>query len=190
MNEQGVQTLEEPDLLAVRMLNEFAYCPRLFHLMHVQGRWADNGYTVEGRNVHRRVDQLDHVLPDPDGTESPPDGSGGGEPSGDAPAGDDPPTISRSVVLGSQELGLTAKLDLVSTADGWAVPVETKRGRVPNNEQRSYEPERVQLMAQGLLLREHGYQCDHGVLYFAGSRTRVDVPFTGELEFVDRKSVV
>jgi cysteine desulfurase/selenocysteine lyase len=41
------------DLLPVRMLNEFAYCPRLFHLMHVEGRWADNVYTVEGRaNVH------------------------------------------------------------------------------------------------------------------------------------------
>jgi len=37
-------------------------------------------------------------------------------------------------------------------------------------------------MAQGLLLRENGYQCDHGVLYFAGSRTRVDVPFTPELQ--------
>lgn len=181
MNEQGVQTVEEPDLLPVRMLNEYAYCPRLFHLMHVQGRWADNGYTVEGRNVHRRVDQLDHVLPDPEAAERPPEDPGG-EPA-DATAGDEPPAISRSVVLGSQELGLTAKLDLVSTADDWAVPVETKRGRVPNNEQRSYEPERVQLMAQGLLLREYGYQCDHGVLYFAGSRTRVDVPFTGDLEF-------
>ena len=35
--------------LPVRMLNEFVYCPRLFHLMHVEGRWActllggDNG---------------------------------------------------------------------------------------------------------------------------------------------------
>ncbi len=37
-------------------------------------------------------------------------------------------------------------------------------------------------MAQGLLLREHGYQCDHGVLYFAGSRTRVRIDFTPELE--------
>jgi CRISPR-associated protein Cas1 len=86
--------------------------------------------------------------------------------------GDDPPTITRSVVLGSVALGLTGKLDLVSTADDVAVPVESKRGRVPDNEQRSYEPERVQLMAQGLLLRESGYQCDHGVLYFAGSRAR------------------
>jgi CRISP-associated protein Cas1 len=62
------------------------------------------------------------------------------------------------------------------------VPVETKRGRVPNNKERSYEPEGVQLMTQGLLLRESGCQCDHRVLYFAGSRMRVDVPFTPELE--------
>jgi CRISPR-associated protein Cas1 len=79
-------------------------------------------------------------------------------------------------------LGLIAKLDLVSTAGDEAVPVDTKRGRVPNNAERSWEPERVQLMAQGLLLREHGYRTDHGVLYFAGSRTRVDIPFTAELE--------
>ncbi|MDT8370307.1 MAG: CRISPR-associated endonuclease Cas1, partial [Longimicrobiales bacterium] len=95
---------------------------------------------------------------------------------------DDRPTVSRSVSLGSPELGLTAKLDLVSTDGDEAVPVETKRGRVPNNPERSWEPERVQLMAQGLLLREHGYRSDHGVLYFAGSRTRVDIPFDQALE--------
>ena len=167
-----------PELLPVRMLNEYAYCPRLFHLMHVEGRWADNAYTVEGRNVHRRADRLDHVLPDPDNGAAQ-DGIGNGN--GDE-GGGEPPTVTRSVMLGSSALGLTGKLDLVSTADEFAVPVETKRGRVPNNEQRSYEPERVQLMAQGLLLREHGYRCDHGVLYFARSRTRVDVPFTAELE--------
>ncbi|MBS3821801.1 MAG: hypothetical protein KGY81_08580, partial [Phycisphaerae bacterium] len=32
--------------------------------MYVQGRWADNAFTVQGRNVHRRTDKLDHVLPD------------------------------------------------------------------------------------------------------------------------------
>jgi CRISPR-associated protein Cas1 len=172
---------EGPDLLPVRMLNEYAYCPRLFHLMHVEGRWTDNAYTVEGRNVHRRADQLDHVLPDPDSDKPECRAESEGDNGQDA-AGEEQPTITRSVVLGSVSLGLTGKLDLVSTADDEAVPVETKRGRVPNNEERSYEPERVQLMAQGLLLRENGYQCDHGVLYFAGSRTRVDVPFTPELE--------
>ncbi len=175
---------EGPDLLPVRMLNEYAYCPRLFHLMHVEGRWADNAYTVEGRNVHRRADKLDHILPDPDKgaaeEQNEADDDGNGQEA--APKGDEPPTITRSVVLGSTILGLTAKLDLVSTADDIAVPVETKRGRVPDNEERSYEPERVQLMAQGLLLRESGYQCDHGVLYFARSRTRVDIAFSPELE--------
>lgn len=164
-----------PDLLPVRMLNEYAYCPRLFHFMHVEGRWADNVYTEEGREVHRRVDRFDHVLPDPAA-----DSANGSTPE---PADDDsPPTISRSVSLGSERLGLTAKLDLVSTDGNEAVPVDTKRGRVPSNPERSWEPERVQLMAQGLLLRDHGYHTDHGVLYFAGSRTRVDIPFTEELE--------
>lgn len=173
----GPQRTEETHaLLPVRMLNEYVYCPRLFHLMHVEGRWAENAYTEEGREVHRRVDRLDHVLPDPEAPATE------GEVVGKEDGGDDPPTISRSVSLGSSSLGITAKLDLVSTAGDEAVPVETKRGRVPNNPERSWEPERVQLMAQGLLLREHGYRCDHGVLYFAGSRTRVDVPFDERLK--------
>jgi CRISPR-associated protein Cas1 len=164
------------DLIPVRMLNEYAYCARLFHLMHVEGRWADNVYTEEGREVHRRVDRIDHVLPDPEAPAS----SAGATSSPDD--GDEPPTITRSVPLGSVLLGITGKLDLVSTAGDEAVPVDTKRGRVPGNPERCWEPERVQLMAQGLLLREHGYRTDHGMLYFAGSRTRVTVPFTPELE--------
>lgn len=163
---------EEPGMLPVRMLSEYAYCPRVFHLMHVEGRWADNVYTEEGKEVHRRVDRLEHVLPDPEQ----------GDTAGDMDDGDAPPELSRSVSLSSAGLGLTAKLDLVSTAGDEAVPVETKRGRVPKNAERSWESERVQLMAQGLLLREHGFRTDHGVLYFAGSRSRVDVPFTPELE--------
>jgi CRISPR-associated protein Cas1 len=155
------------------MLNEYAYCPRLFHFMHVEGRWADNVYTEEGREAHRRVDKLEHVLPDPSV-------DGGG----DSPTPDDHerPVISRSVSLGSERLGITGKLDLVATSGDEAVPVDTKRGRVPRNPERSWEPERVQLMAQGLLLREHGYRSTHGVLYFAESRTRVEIPFTPELE--------
>jgi CRISPR-associated protein Cas1 len=167
--------VDDDSLLPVRMLNEFVYCPRLFHLMHVEGQWADNVFTAQGQEVHRRVDRFDDLLPDPS---SPKPGS--------APAtasdGDPPPEVRRSVSLSSARLGLVAKLDLVSTAGDEAVPVDTKRGRVPQNAERSWEPERVQLMAQGLLLREHGYRCDHGVIYFAGSKTRVDIVFTPELE--------
>jgi len=185
--ERGEAISERLELLPVRMLNEYAYCPRLFHLMHVEGRWAENEYTIEGKTVHRRVDKLDQVLPDAtkDAAPSSGDAQTTGRNSGHAaPAepGDDPPVISRAVSLSSERLGITAKLDLVSTAGDEAVPVETKRGRVPDNAERSWEPERVQLMAQGLLLREHGYCCDHGVLYYAGSRSRVDIAFSPELE--------
>lgn len=158
-----VSTIESADLLPVRMLSEYSYCPRLFHLMHVEGRWEDNEYTLEGKEAHRRVDKRNQPLPD-------------------VTEGDDPPAVSRSVNLGSNTLGLVGKLDLVETQGTIALPVETKRGRVPANPERSWEPERVQLMAQALLLREHGYQCDRGILYYAGSRTRVEIPLTTELE--------
>jgi len=159
-----------PDLLPVRMLNEYAYCPRLFYLMHVEGRWEDNSYTIEGRHAHRRVDDSEQLLPEP--ASAPQD-------DGETEAA---PTVARSVRLGSDRLGLVARLDLVQTAGDDAVPVDTKRGRVPDNAERSWEPERIQLMAQGLLLREHGYGSNRGVLYFAGSRTRVEIPFSAELE--------
>jgi CRISPR-associated protein Cas1 len=167
---------QSPDLLPLRMLNEYAYCPRLFHFMHVEGRWADNEFTVEGRHAHRRVDALDHLLPEA--------GKGGEAGKGEeaVEGGDEPPVVARSVPLDSEELGLSAKLDLVAVEGEMAVPAETKRGRVPENAERSWEPERVQLMAQGLLLREHGYRCERGILYFAGSRTRVEIAFTEELE--------
>ncbi len=250
------------DALTLDMVKQFTFCPRLFHLMYVEGRWADNAYTIEGRNVHRRVDQLDHVLPDAeagggpaidaddagdapdaeDKTTTTPGGKRKSKRAAPADDGDEPPVISRSVPLSSSRLRLTAKLDLVATvaatssspeaastqaaceasptssndtttavntgmtqsaegltepcdagsrmpaavaaqtASAEAVPVETKRGRVPNNAERCYDTQRVQLMAQGLLLREAGYRCDHGFLYFAGSRTRVRVPFTSNLE--------
>ena len=166
------------DAVTLDMVGQYTYCPRRFHIMYVEGRFEDNQYTVEGRHVHRRVDRLDHVLPTAEA-------EGPGKPKRGAavPAGgDDPPVVSRSVPLASTALGITGKLDLVATDGDEAVPVETKRGRVPEVPQRCRDTHCVQLMAQGLLLREHGYRCDHGVVYFAGSRTRVDVPFTDELQ--------
>lgn len=157
--------------LTIDALHQFAYCPRRAFLMHVEGLMAHNAFTEDGRRIHRRVDAVEQVLDRPT-TRSLDTGV----------QGEDRPEIVRSVTLTSDRLALTGKLDLVSIADGEAVPVETKRGQVPQTAQHSWEPERVQVMAQGLLLREHGWHCDHGYLYFAGSRRKVDVPFTPELE--------
>lgn len=90
--------------------------------------------------------------------------------------------IARSVMLSSERLGLVAKCDLLEGVEGnKVVPVDTKRGSPPDIPERAWEPERVQLGVQGLLLREHGWDCDEGVLWFAEARTRVTVPFNDDL---------
>jgi CRISPR-associated endonuclease Cas1/CRISPR-associated protein Cas4 len=183
MGNQLSTTLPE-DWATIDMVNRFTFCPRLFHLMYREGRWADNLHTIEGKAAHRRVDRIDQLLPESD---APPDA----EPAPEEEDGDDPPEVARSVSLGSDTLGLMGKLDLVSADPSGreAAPVETKKGRVPNVPERSYPPERAQLMAQALLLREHGYTSDHGYLYFVGSRTRVRVDFTPELEAETRATI-
>lgn len=154
---------EVPRLVPVRMVNEAAYCPRLFFLEWVQARWSDSADTVEGRFVHRVVDRESGTVPAPD--------------VGDVEA----PRAARSVTLSSEELGLVGKADLLEIDGGSVSPVDYKRGSPPANPERSWEPERVQLCALGLLLRADGYTCDHGTLWFAGSRERVEVPFSEQL---------
>lgn len=144
-----------PELVPARMVNEFAYCPRLFHLEWVQSRWAANDDTDEGRYAHRAVDQ----------------------PGGRAPLPDEGEVHrARSVSLSSERLGLTAVVDVIEGNGGAVRPVDTKKGRAPDIPEGAYEPERVQVAVQGLLLREAGYRCDEGVLFFAEDRRRVSVP--------------
>lgn len=155
---------EEP-LLPVRMLNEFAYCPRLAYLEWVQSEFADSADTVEGRFHHRRVDESPKRQPSEDG----------------APSDEDTVIHQRSVWLSSERLGLTAKIDLVEGVGTAVAPVDYKRGKRPHVEKGAWEPERVQLCAQGLILRDNGFECDGGFLYFVGSRERAAIAFDQEL---------
>lgn len=43
-----------PGLIPLRMLNEYVYCPRLFHLEHVQGLFRESADTVKGSCEHKR----------------------------------------------------------------------------------------------------------------------------------------
>ena len=166
-----------PDLIPARMLNEFAYCPRLAYLEWVQGEFADNLDTLEGRFAHRRVDQPD-TAPTPDPAEL--GASSPGESGSSSPA-DDSILHSRSVLLSAPAEGLIARIDLIEFSSASVVPVDYKRGKVPDIPGNAYEPERVQLCAQGLILRENGYHCEGGILYDAESRRRVSVAFDDEL---------
>lgn len=149
-----------PDLVPVRMINEYAYCPRLFYLEWVQGEFEDNADTVQGRARHRRVDHEQ-----------------GGDEEAIGGSSLEAPIHARSVFMASEEEGLIARIDLVEFTGDVATPVDYKRGPVPDTPEQSWEPERVQLCAQGLILRANGYKCDEGVLYYVESRTRVRVPF-------------
>lgn len=149
-----------PDLVPARMVNEFSYCPRLFFLEWVQARFEDNADTAAGRYVHRYVDR----------------------PAGPAPLpGEGEFGRVRSLQLSSPSLGLVARLDVVEGRDGAVQPVERKRGRPPDNPERSWEPERVQLCVQGLLLRDAGYRCTGGLLSFEETQDRVPVAFDDAL---------
>jgi CRISPR-associated endonuclease Cas1/CRISPR-associated protein Cas4 len=152
-------------LLPVRIVNEYEYCPRLAYLEWVQGEWADSVDTVQGRGVHQRVDKPGGTLPASDAV----------------PADAEEKLHARSITLESVKLGLIGKLDLIEAADGKVVPVDYKKGKRPHVARGAYEPERVQVCAQGLLLREQGYVCDEGAIYFHGSRERVSVEFDDEL---------
>ena len=53
-----------PDYLPARMVNEFAYCPRLFFYEWVEGVFAESVDTVEGAIQHKRVDAKATALPE------------------------------------------------------------------------------------------------------------------------------
>lgn len=149
-------------ILPVRMINEYVYCPRLAYLEWVQGEWASSADTVQGDQIHRRVDKPGGHLEvlDVESNDS----------------ATEPVNIhARSIELTSEVLGITAKLDLVEGNGEHVQPVDYKRGKRPHIASGAYNPERVQICLQGMLLREHGYQCDSGVLYYAGSKERVTV---------------
>ena len=102
--------------LPARMLNEFVYCPRLFYYEHVEGIFVDNADTVRGAAVHARVDKGTGALPVAQSTKTnaKADESGDdGEGEGSKPRAENEKIHSRSVTLGSERLGVIAKLDLV-----------------------------------------------------------------------------
>jgi len=163
--EQTEPPLPFPELSRdlARMVNEYQYCPRLAYLEWVQGEWEDSRDTVEGRYVHRRVDKPGGKLPEPQA------------------AGEQERIHARSITLSSNRLGLIARMDLVEGEGDQVTPVDYKRGKRPHVPRGAYEPERVQLRVQGMILSEHGYRCEQGVLYYAASRERVPVLFDEEL---------
>src|SRR3989442_9415949 len=102
-------TIDTHAQLPARMVNEYAYCPRLFYLEYVQQEFEHSADTLDGRFVHRRVDQEKGSMPAPEALDSMPE------------------LHARSVFVGSDTLGAVARIDLIESDDGRVVPVDYKR---------------------------------------------------------------
>ncbi|MGO9200815.1 MAG: hypothetical protein ACLQM8_09785, partial [Limisphaerales bacterium] len=111
------------------MLNEFVYCRRLFYYEFVEGVFVESADTLRGAAIHERVDTGSGALPaakkrveaakpsstpenakSAEGRAAKPKAEGEGSETQNAEA----ETIhSRSVQMGSERLGVVAKMDLV-----------------------------------------------------------------------------
>jgi CRISPR-associated protein Cas1 len=167
--------------LPARMLNEFVYCPRLFYYEHVEGVFVDNADTFRGAALHTRVDKGSGALPD-------------------ATEPVEPEVIhSRSVSLSSDRLGVTAKMDLVEVRTAGAeraselgelfaqvevCPVDYKAGapREGDAGKALWDTDKMQLALQCLILRDNGYACSEGVIYYRGTKQRVRLEITPDIE--------
>ncbi len=145
----------EDQLLPISALQHWQYCPRRAALVHIEGLWSENRFTVEGRHLHERAH--------------------------DPARGEHRPGLrrTRGLELRSLRLGLTGKADVVEFHDGplesagRIVLVEYKRGR-PHPARDA--PFQVQVCAQALCLEEMlGRTVDQASLYFGKTRQRLPV---------------
>jgi CRISPR-associated protein Cas1 len=85
------------------------------------------------------------------------------------------PFHARSVSLAAPQAGVCCRIDLLE-GDGESVtPVEYKRGEA--RPEGLYEPHLMQLAAQCLALRENGFICQEGMVYYIRSQERLAVKF-------------
>ncbi len=152
-----------PDYLPARMVNEYCYCPRLFFYEWVEGIFVESADTIEGRYQHRRVDREGASL------------AGPGEVEGE--------WKTRSITLSSETHRLIARIDLLEGEGAKVTPVDYKHGR-PRETAQGLEPwpaDGVQLAVQAVILRENGYACEEGIVFYQETRQRVRVRISPEL---------
>lgn len=146
-------------MIPVRMLCEFAYCPRLGYIEWVQGEFDENEHTLEGTRRHSSVDEGGGKLPEPE---------------------DDIDKFkAKAVHMSSSSAGLVTIMDILEGSGGTVHPVEIKKGKKPD--EGVWPADRVQIGAQMIVARDNGYDCGSGYVYYSGSNARVEVPFDKEL---------
>ncbi len=142
----------EEVLVPVSALEHFAYCPRQCALIHLEGAWDENVFTMRGHILHERVDEPSSLV-------------------------EDGVRKERAMPIWSRRLKLVGKGDVIEFRDDGPYPVEYKSGR-----KRKGTPESLQLCAQAICLEEMlGVPVPRGALFWYGSRERREVTFSPEL---------
>lgn len=181
------------DPLPISALQHLIFCERQCALIHIEGLWAENRLTVEGRLLHRRAHAED----------AGPRGGGRAESRWRSyPDGNERVRVVRGLSLQSERLGLVGKADVVEfrmpggaslraagrpalvqgnplvphTPPGIPFPIEYKRGRP-----KRHDADIVQLCAQAICLEEMLGLASGGVpagaLYYGQTRHQFDVSF-------------
>ena len=188
----------EPQQIPARMLNEFVYCQRLFYYEFVEGVFVESVDTLRGEAIHKRVDSGNGALPaakkkTKKATQDEPAATIDATAKEPEAQNAEPETIhSRSVQMGSERLGVVAKMDLVESKTekedlftaSEVCPVDYKAGAPKEGEEANelWDTDKMQLGLQALILRDNGYICNEGVIYYRATKQRVRLPITPELE--------
>ncbi len=171
--------MENEYLTPVRGLNEYAYCPRLFHLMYIQGLFEESLDTLEGRIAHSRRQNKTKAVADKEEEAEP-----------ELPWRND---LVREMSLSSKNFLIHGKFDVLLEKKDEMIPVEVKRGPAPDGKSpflvgpvqlagTAWGNDQVQLAAQILLLKEAGYNCHRGRIYYRKTKTLVDILWSDSLE--------
>lgn len=153
------------DSLPISALQHLLFCERQCALIHVEGLWAENRLTAEGRVLHESSDRgrrtaRGRVI------------------------------VARDVPICSERLGLYGRADVVEfrrCSDGAfeAFPIEYKRGRrAPRN------ADEVQICAQAMCLEDMlGRPVPAGAIFHGASKRRRLVEFGRELRLLTEETV-
>jgi CRISPR-associated exonuclease Cas4 len=144
----------EDALIPLSALQHQLFCPRQCALIHVEGLWAEDATTAEGRILHERVDS---------GRQETRPGV----------------RIARGLAIRSLVLGVAGRADVVEFhgKPPRPFPVEYKRGKP-----KSHRADEVQLCAQAICLEEMcGGDVLEGALFYGITRRRTNVTFDSEL---------
>ena len=150
-----------PELIPVRRIHNYIYCPRLMYFQFVENIFIPDAAVIDGETTHRRVE-----VP---------------------PACDFPDEIAnsnaemlRSVALESSELGIVGVIDLLKkNEDGctWTL-YDYKRGSAARDtagKPCAKEADEVQVQMYILLATPHHFSITRGMVYYAEEKRCVEV---------------